>query len=243
MTAPTKAPPLFSDDEPEPDTVSSSDGAAPNGFLVTDLDEPAAADLVCEHCSAELVYSGRGPRPRFCAAHKDKRNRETTPTGTPVSSPARSRSKKKDTTAGYSMAWAGAGYLIAQKMPEPAGPPVGRLMQLQAPDAGPRLARVLGPYIDKIGFLKKLTSRGEDLGDVVALLLPPLLVGAISLELVPSPIVGPILAQLLRPMAAELLKASREQAEDLAAMGEAGEEVNAALEELLGSIFGRQAPA
>lgn len=236
---------LFSDPGPAPDTAGSS--AAADGFLRTDLDAPLLENLspddeglACEHCGRELAYSGRGPRPRFCADHKDKRNREPRPTPAAPSPKPSSRKKKTDSAAQYGMAWAGIGYVIANKAPEPAGPPVGRLMQLQAGDAGPRLERLLGPYVDRIGFLKKLTSKGEDLGDLAALILPPLLTAAISLELVPGPVIGPILGQMLRPMAAELLSQSREQAETLAAMGEAGDEVNAAIDELLGSIFGNQ---
>lgn len=232
--------PLFADG-PGSNTASSSDGAN-SPFLVTDLDSDTGLDeLLCEHCGTDLTYSGRGPKPRFCPEHKDKRAREPKPAAAPPSSPASASAgskKKKNPGEMYGVAWAGAGLAIATKMPDPLGPPVGRVMQLQAGDAGPRLHRLLGPTFGKIPFIKRITANSGDLGDLGALLLPPLLTAALALEVVPPMMFAPLLAQLLRPMAADLLKASREQAAAIGEMGEAEAEVTAAVQELMASIFG-----
>lgn len=225
-----------------PGTAGSSEAAAPDpgelvGFPELEDELEGPDELRCEHCGTELVYAGRGPKPRFCQEHKDRRNRTDKPAAaSSSSSPA--RKGKKDPSAAYGIAWAGAGYLIANRLPEPVGPPVGRVMQLQAGDAGPRLHRILSPYVDRIGFLKKLGENSKDLTDAAALFLPPLLVAAVSLELVPEAVVGPLLAQVLRPMAAELVRAQREQAEHLSNLAGAEDEVNEALSELFAGIFG-----
>jgi hypothetical protein len=198
----------------------------------------SGGDLTCETCGLALNYGGRGRKPRFCSDHKPGARSAT------GSTPAkRKRGKKRGApgleTAG-SLAWGGIGYSLQLTSTTPQQEAAGRVMQIQAPDAGRRIARILDPYVTKWRWLQAISGGGGPMGDVAALVLPPLLIGAVAGSEGAQKAARPVLQALLAPIAASIIEAQAEQEklmEQMTGSGEAGEQARAATVEILDMVF------
>jgi len=134
--------------------------------------------------------------------------------------------------------WGLAGYGVALRgEPEHIAAPVGMMMQLQAPDAGRRIARIiaesplsswLGPLGKELGWV----------GELVPLLAPPLLVGAIAARPEIAPAMEPMLKAVLVPLAVELRKAQREAAQATGLVNELDEEIADNVNGMFNTLFG-----
>jgi hypothetical protein len=197
----------------------------------------SGGDLTCETCGLALNYSGRGRKPRFCSDHKPGRKESS-------SAPARRKRGKKRGAPGLetagALAWGGIGYSLQLASTTPHAEAAGRVMQIQAPDAGRRIARILDPYVTKWRWLQAISGGGGQMGDVAALVLPPLLIGAVAGSEGAQAAARPVLQALLAPIAASIIEAQAEQEklmEQMTGSGEAGEQARAATVEILDMVF------
>lgn len=191
-------------------------------------------DLACEVCGIELHYAGRGRKPRYCADHKPSNK-------TASKSPTKRGRKPVKSREGLqtfgSLVWGMAGYNVSITAGTPGQVAVGNVMQLQAADAGKRLARLLGPTLDRMGWLDRISSGGPA-GDIAALVLPPMLAGVIaSNEAIREPLM-PLLSMMLRPIAESLVEQQQAQAEAMSKFTEADENINNAVQSIFSQIFG-----
>lgn len=222
--------------EPAPGIGAWSDDAA-NPVDLTEgvFDDPPDNRPVCTHCDKPFDWSGRGRPPKYCLDHRTPTSRK------PPARKAPAKSKAKDSSIAYGMAWAGIGYGIQLRVPDPVGPPVGRVMQFQAADAGPRLEKLLGKLVEKVPFLKSLGKETELGRELTALFGPPLITAAIASGRIPAAAAEPIFASIMRPIIAGALEAAQSQATSISELSEADQEVMAAVGEFMRAVFG--APA
>jgi hypothetical protein len=105
-------------------------------------------------------------------------------------------------------------------------PPVGRMMQLQAPLAGEKIdALIAGTWIDNL--LQPLARKGDAAADVMAIIAGPLLIGMVERNPETIPMVEPFLRQVVEvslvEMAPILKKKKRDQRRAAAAMADINE--------------------
>jgi len=107
--------------------------------------------------------------------------------------------------------WFVAGKVVESYAPEPVGEPVGKVLQLEAGIAGPRLHKVLKktplyPYImiaeSQVGWI----------ADVGMLVAAPLAVGFAAMNPGAARAMKPLMVGLLVPVLAEIAKNSGQQA-------------------------------
>lgn len=200
---------------------------------------PGANGLTCETCGMPLHYGGRGRKPRFCDEHKPNR-KAVDSTGRSARKP---RAKSKRVQRGHPLVemlatggWGLAGSFVAGTGETAGQVAAGRVMQVQAPDAGIRLARLVDPWTRKLTWLNSV-SEGGPLADIAAIVLPPVLVGLIAQNpAILTMFEGPIMA-LLTPMAEGVLKAQQEQTDTLAKLTDPDPQVTAALQEMMGAFM------
>ena len=111
------------------------------------------------------------------------------------------------------------------------------MMQLQAPDAGRRIAKIVAES-PIAGWLAPLTGNLGWAAELLPLLGPPLLVGAMASRPELQGFFEPLLQAILVPMAVELRKAQREAAQATGMVGELDEEIGQNVEAMLTRIFG-----
>lgn len=141
-----------------------------------------------------------------------------------------------------SFLWGGVGQLLEQYGPEPQGPPVGRLMQFQAPYA----AEKLHPQLRKIPAYRALdeASAGvlDELGPVI---MAPLLVAVMASNESARMALWPLLSAQLEVFAVAAAAEKRKAAAAMRSLDEHSEEVAAMMDGLAGVLFapGPAAPA
>lgn len=212
--------------------------------VFTDDDPAGPAEKRCKYCDRVIV--GRHPSADYCSDdHKERAYRERKNGGRP-SSPSSAPANRKKSAAGElpvgASVWAALGYGAQMFVAEPVGPPVGRVMQFQAADAGPRVERIGARLAKALPFISTVKKQGQFAGDVAALLAPPLLTALIATGNVPRAIAEPVFVTIMRPLIADALEKAQEQAETITAMAEAEDEVTGATRELVAAIFGWAAP-
>lgn len=235
MTSPGREVPLFPD---APFGLAGDEAEVMRGTFDNedDVTVPGADGLTCETCGLPLTYGGRGRKPRFCAEHKPNRSTVNT-TG------KRRGPKSKRVLRGHPLVemlatggWGLAGGIVEGSAETPGQVAAGRVMQVQSPDAGIRIARLLDPWTRKLTWLNSV-SEGGPLADIAAIVLPPILVGFCAQNpAVLQMFEGPIMA-ILTPMAEGVLKAQAEGAETLAKLTDPDPKVTEALGNMMNSIM------
>lgn len=149
--------------------------------------------------------------------------------------------KRPPGSATYSTLWSLAGVALEQRGPLPVGPPVGRVMMLQAPDAGVRIARIIeqSPLAE---WFKPLADNAGWVAELIPLLAPPLIVGAIAAKPEALPVMEPLLGAILVPLAIELRKQQREAAQATSIVSEMDDEIRENVSAMLDAILGPKAP-
>lgn len=124
------------------------------------------------------------------------------------------------------LAWGGVGTALVQSQ---ADPPVGRVLQLQAPLAGVRFDELIAhTWLDSI--LQPLAKQGDKLEGLGALILFPLLVGAAERNPAAMPVIEPILRQVIRSTLVDMAPMLRKQKADDKKAAKAVAEMNEALD-------------
>jgi len=110
---------------------------------------------------------------------------------------------------------------------------------LQAPAAGKRIANIL-ERTPLINFLASVVGTGGIIGDIQALVMPPLLVYLVSSkpELRDSPIAQTVIMATMVPIAKEIIAAQSEQMQSASMFGEIDEETSSVIGEMMEAIFG-----
>lgn len=239
---------LFSDTEPGSTTESSSadadtpDDGADESFVFPGSPQARGSsqtagprEFTCEVCSVPIHYGGRGRHPRYCDDHKPGRSTSmSSGTGTRK----RGKGKASDGVATVcTIAYGLTGYQLTQSE-QPGPSAAGKMMQLQAPDAGKRIAKNLTPLLSRFGWLNTLSEHSGLAGDLGAILLPPLMVGAMAARPELQQAAQPILAAILLPLAKSMLEAQREQVNAMEQLGQVDAEVQDMLGHIMSSIFG-----
>ena len=137
--------------------------------------------------------------------------------------------------AAWSFAYGAIGQAIEAQGPEPASPPVGRVMQFQAPLAGERLHALAS----KVPIYRQATALagGGILDDILELVAAPLLVGIMSTNEQARMTLWPILAGSLQQSAVAIAKAQKEQRDAMESVGEFTEEAQQIMEQMASSLF------
>lgn len=221
--------------------VTETPPAAAGPGLAAGVFEPEETDKrYCEHDPCGREITGRHQSARYCSdEHKELAYRaRKSSTRAPSSSPStRPRGKPASVPVG-TVIWGMLGYGIQLRLGEPVGPPVGRVMQFQAGDAGPRLERI-GVKIGKaLPFTASLSKGGQLAGDIAALLGPPLITAMIASGTIPRAVAEPLFIGIMRPLIADAMRQSAEAVETMSAMTEAEAEVIDTTRQFLAAIFG-----
>lgn len=114
------------------------------------------------------------------------------------------------------MAWNGLGQLLEAYAPEPAGPPIGRIMQFQSSYAANVLDETLTQHVGPYKAMNK--AAGGMLDDLGPLIMPPLLVaimatGSDGMRMALMPVLAKNLESLALANRAEQLKLQEAMAE------------------------------
>lgn len=133
------------------------------------------------------------------------------------------------------MAWARIGQLVELSGPEPAAPPVGRVMQFQAVDAGERLHRLL----TRVPVYRRamLVAGGSITEEIAALVGPPLLAGVMASGEQAQAALWPLFASMIQTSALAMAKAQREQLAALDSVSEYSEEIAGMMAALAEQLF------
>ena len=149
--------------------------------------------------------------------------------------PRRSRSRPNMLPAVWSFVYGQAGAVVEHTAPEPAGPPVGRVMQFQAPLAGARLHGLLS----KLPIYQQATALagGGMLEDIMELIAAPLVVGVMATSEQARDYLWPILATSLQSSAVQIAKMQKEQADAMESVNEFSADAAAIMEQMAASLF------
>lgn len=171
-------------------------------------------------------------------------NEKTTKSRTPRKrAPKKKYDETKGTIAGFGTGvWGALGHgavKLAEVKENSALEPTGRMMQLQAPAAGKRIANIL-ERTPLINFLASVMGTGGIIGDIQALVMPPLLVYLVSSkpELRESPIAQTVIMATMVPIAKEIIQAQSEQAQSASVFDEIDDETSSVIGEMMEAIFG-----
>lgn len=149
--------------------------------------------------------------------------------------PRRSRSRPTVLPAAWSFVYGAIGQAIEAQGPEPAAPPVGRVMQFQAPLAGERLHALAS----KVPIYREATALagGGLLDDVIELIAAPLLVGVMASSEQARMTLWPILAASLQGSAVQIAKMQAQQREAMEQVGEFTAEADEIMRQMADSLF------
>lgn len=136
-----------------------------------------------------------------------------------------------------SMAWAAIGMRVEQSMPEPVGPPVGRVMQFQAIDAGAILHRLLSsvPAYRKLAAVAGAGGGASD--EIVALLGAPLLAAVMATNDAAKLMLWPVFADVIKASAVSIAKAQKEQLDAMVTVNEYQEQVDEMMAGMQDGLF------
>lgn len=143
--------------------------------------------------------------------------------------------------AAWSFLYATVGQAIESQAPEPAGPPVGRVMQFQASLAGARIHNLA----NKVPIYRQATALagGGLLDDIIELVAAPVLVGVMATSETARETLWPMLAASLQASAVEIAKMQKQQVEAMEAVGEYAAEAETIMAQMAEQLFApRDAP-
>ncbi len=163
------------------------------------------------------LFSPRAPKPR----------KEKGPS-------ARAPKAKVNMSDTLGLVWGTAGTAIAMR----GDPPVGMVMQIQAPYAGAQLNKAIQSSDLAYRFLAPIFGRGkvaEELGSVFA---PPIMVAIMERRPETRPVLMPMLRSMLRPALRQVARDMAKEREALSRLSGEEAESDAELDELLATIFG-----
>ena len=129
------------------------------------------------------------------------------------------------------------GHFLAENGPKPAGKPVGRVMQFQAPLAGRSIAEILD-HTPLLKLFAPLSDNSGLIGSIASLIGPPLIVGLMASNDKAMQMGRPMLGMFMVPMAKEIIKAQKSMADNMGAMGEIDEETSEMVSNILNALFG-----
>ena len=156
------------------------------------------------------------------------------------SAPTASRAPSAGMRPLLGMIWAGLGQLIENYAPEPAGPPVGRVIQFEAP----YVSAHLHPVLRQVPIYKRMDEMtGGLFDDLGPILLAPLIVGIMAANPAAQSVLQPMLFSQLESMAVEMAEESRRTRDKLAKKAEYDSDTQAILQALAGELFTPRPPA
>jgi hypothetical protein len=126
---------------------------------------------------------------------------------------------------------------VEQYIPEPAGPPVGRVMQFQYIDAGQALHRVLMtlPWYKR---LDAVAGAGGGVSDeLLALIGAPLLAGVMAVNEPARMMLWPIFAEQIKASAVSIARASEEQHDAVITVAEYQADVDEMMSTMQDALF------
>lgn len=152
----------------------------------------------------------------------------------------RSRRTSKPTMAPavLGMAYGQIGAMIEATAPEPTGPPIGRVMQFQAPLAGQQLDALLA----NLPIYKRVTTMGSNavVEQLASLLIAPLLAGLMAANERAAMTLYPIFASAIKASAVEIVKAQKAQVAALEQIDEYTEEADELTRQFMEAMFARR---
>jgi hypothetical protein len=215
------APPFGSPDEPPPDLPP----------------DPLAVCGYAGWCVKPAGHPGPHKKdPATKARNNRKRSRSKSPgrASSSAGSPAGADSPLPSVLA---LAWGGLGKAVEAAAPEPAGPPVGRVMQFQSIDAGYILHRALMtvPAYKRINTIAGGGSGALD--ELAPLLMAPLLAGVMASNETVRLLMWPTFANVIKTSAVSIARVQREQAEAIRQVSEYEAEVEGLLDGMAMGLF------
>jgi hypothetical protein len=135
------------------------------------------------------------------------------------------------------MAWAAIGYRVEQQMPEPVGPPVGRVMQFQYIDAGNTLHRILLGLAVYRKIVAVAGSGGGMSDEVAALIGGPILAAVMATNEAAKMMLWPVFAEQIKASAVTIARAQAEQLEAMVTVSEYQEQVDDMLAGMQDGLF------
>ena len=224
-------------------TLDHADPTAPDdegpelGGLASIVAAPCPRQPWCVRGAGHPGFCGKQPKGEGRAPRGPRTRTRSSSSSSGSSSPARSSGKRK--ASGLmpllSMAWSVVGQAVEAYSPEPAGPPVGRVLQFQAPYAGQVLDKVLSERVPAYKALDAMT--GGVLDELGPIILPPLLVAVMASKPAAAPALYPMLAGQLEQLAMAITSERRRVRDALAATAQLDEESAALVQELAAVLF------
>jgi hypothetical protein len=131
--------------------------------------------------------------------------------------------------------WLGIGQLVEMNAPEPAGPPVGRMLQFEAPYA----AEQLHPHLRRLPLYRGLDEvTGGIMDDIGPLIMAPVIVGLMATNPALGRSLEPMLRGTLEQMAVAMVTERRKVAQALRERTDLDDEIKALLVELSEGLWG-----
>lgn len=126
------------------------------------------------------------------------------------------------------------GVVTERYVPKPPGPPMGRILQLEATIAGPKVAAAL-KHTPIYPWLVRATV--GPWAELMPLIVPPLIVGAVSMNPQLMERVRPLLLSMILPIVVENMKKAEEQSALIQMMGDVTDQHYQIASSLIDSIF------
>ena len=219
------------------DPITSDDGDGPElGGLASVIGAPCPRQPWCVRGAGHPGFCGKRPKGEGRAPRPPRSRSTSRPAGS--SSPARSSGGKRKASGLMpllSMAWSVIGQAVEAYSPEPAGPPVGRVLQFQAPYAGQVLDKVLSEKVPAYKALDAMT--GGILDELGPILLPPVLVAVMASKPSAATALYPMLAGQLEQLAIAITAERRRVRDALAATATLDAESAQLVDELSAVLF------
>ena len=219
----------------DPDTLHDDDGPPDLGGLAAVVGAQCPRQPWCVRGAGHPGFCGKRPRGEGRAPRNRAKTAKTS-SGRPASSPARrGKAKASGLMPILSLAWSGIGQAVEAYSPEPAGPPVGRVLQFQAPYAATVLDKVLTDHVPAYKAIDAMT--GGILDELGPLILPPLLVAVMASRPQTAAGLYPLLAGQLEQLAIAMTAERRRVRDALSATAELDEESAQLVNELAQVLF------
>lgn len=188
----------------------------------------------CVRGAGHAGFCGKQPRGEGRAPRTRTRTRTPSPRAA-SSAPSRRKAKASGLMPILSLAWSGLGQVVEAYSPEPAGPPVGRVLQFQAPYAATVLDKVLTDHVPAYKAIDAMT--GGILDELGPLILPPLLVAVMASRPQTAAGLYPLLAGQLEQLAIAMTAERRRVRDALQQTATLDEESAKLVEELSMVLF------